>query len=90
MSEVVPEAGIKFVESITDFTVIYTAYYILLEKVWDGKMKQALKIRLNKMYNNVHFKQKCKKQVCSCGLTRLLTISLKDGFVCLAASWLGT
>ena len=43
MPLLISEASIKFVESIIDFTVTYTAYFILLEKVWDGRVKQALK-----------------------------------------------
>ena len=33
MPLLISEASIKFVESIIDFTVTYTAYFILLEKV---------------------------------------------------------
>ena len=55
MPIVVSEAGIKFLNLLYIFTVMYTAYYILLDKVWDGKIKQPLKIRLSKMYSNVQY-----------------------------------
>lgn len=91
MPIVISEVGIKFVESVLDFTVMYKPCYILLkfEIVKSSRPWKSDSIKCIIISNLDWFKHKCKKQVCSCDITWLLTVSLRDGlFAYLQADWI--